>query len=142
MRTITLEEHFATPGFLDGPGLKLKEQALKFGRGKVHNLLEQICDLSDKRVAEMDAAHIDMQILSLTSPGAEQLEAAEAAAFARETNRVPRRCAEEPSDSFWGICHLAHGRPFGRRRRTLGNERLVITVSKEPSLTAMSGAVT
>jgi predicted TIM-barrel fold metal-dependent hydrolase len=34
----------------------------------------------------MDAACIDMQILSLTSPGAEQLEAAEASAFARETN--------------------------------------------------------
>jgi hypothetical protein len=27
MRTITLEEHFATPGFLDGPGRDLKEQA-------------------------------------------------------------------------------------------------------------------
>ena len=34
----------------------------------------------------MDAARIDMQILSLTSPGAEQLEAAEATAFARGTN--------------------------------------------------------
>jgi arsenic resistance protein ArsH len=31
MRTITLEEHFASPGFLDGPGRELKEQALKFG---------------------------------------------------------------------------------------------------------------
>jgi hypothetical protein len=85
VRTITLEEHFATPEFLDGPGRKLKERALKFG-GAAANLLEQICDVGDKRVAEMDAAQIDMQILSLTSPGAEQLEAAEAAAFARRTN--------------------------------------------------------
>jgi hypothetical protein len=30
MRTITLEEHFATPGFLDGPGRQLKDQALQF----------------------------------------------------------------------------------------------------------------
>jgi hypothetical protein len=85
VRTITLEEHFATPRFLDGPGLKLKGQALKFG-GAAARLLEQICDVGDKRVAEMDAAHIDMQILSLTSPGVEQLEAAEAVTFARETN--------------------------------------------------------
>jgi hypothetical protein len=85
VRTITLEEHFATPEFLDGPGRKLKERALKFG-GAAANLLEQICDVGDKRVAEMDAAQIDMQILSLTSPGAEQLEAAEAVAFARRTN--------------------------------------------------------
>jgi predicted TIM-barrel fold metal-dependent hydrolase len=85
MRTITLEEHFAGPGFFDGPGRGLKEQALKFG-GPAAKLLEQLCDLGDKRIAEMDSAHIDMQILSLTSPGAEQLEAAEASAFARETN--------------------------------------------------------
>ena len=31
MRTITLEEHFATPGFLDGPGRKLKERAERSG---------------------------------------------------------------------------------------------------------------
>ena len=85
MRTITLEEHFAGPGFLEGPGRGLKEQALKFG-GPAAKLLEQLCELGDKRIAEMDSAHIDMQVLSLTSPGAEQLDAAEAPAFARETN--------------------------------------------------------
>ena len=31
MRTITLEEHFATPGFLDGPGRDLMEQARQIG---------------------------------------------------------------------------------------------------------------
>ena len=34
----------------------------------------------------MDAAHIDMQVLSLTSPGTEQLEAAEVTVLARDTN--------------------------------------------------------
>jgi uncharacterized protein len=85
MRTITLEEHFASPGFLDGPGRALKAQALKFG-GLAAKLFEQLCDLDDQRIAEMDAAHIDMQILSLTSPGAEQLEPVEVTAFAREMN--------------------------------------------------------
>jgi uncharacterized protein len=85
MRTITLEEHFASPGFLDGPGRALKAQALKFG-GLAAKLFEQLCDLGDQRIAEMDAAHIDMQILSLTSPGAEQLEPVEVTAFAREMN--------------------------------------------------------
>jgi hypothetical protein len=27
MRTITLEEHYATPVFMDGPGRQIKEQA-------------------------------------------------------------------------------------------------------------------
>jgi hypothetical protein len=31
MRRITLEEHFATPAFLEGPGRKFKEQAESFG---------------------------------------------------------------------------------------------------------------
>jgi hypothetical protein len=85
VRTITLEEHFATPRFLDGPGQALKEQASKFG-GRANQLLAQLCELGDKRIEEMDAAQIDMQILSITSPGAEQLDAAETTVFARETN--------------------------------------------------------
>ena len=70
MRTITLEEHYATPAFLDGPGRKLKEQASRFG-GRAAELFDQLCDLGEKRIAEMDAAGIDMQVLSLTSPGTE-----------------------------------------------------------------------
>jgi len=85
MRTITLEEHYASQVFLEGPGRKLREQAESFG-GRAAKLFEQLCDLGDKRIAEMDAANIDVQVLSLTSPGTEQLEAAEAAALARESN--------------------------------------------------------
>ena len=43
MRTITLEEHFATPAFLKGPGRELKERA-KSG-GFVTGLVEALRDL-------------------------------------------------------------------------------------------------
>ncbi|MHC2331051.1 amidohydrolase family protein [Bradyrhizobium sp. USDA 4454] len=86
MRTITLEEHFATPGFLDGPGRELKEQARQAAGGRAERLMRDLCDLGDERIAQMDAAGIDMQVLSLTAPGVEQLEAAEATALARDTN--------------------------------------------------------
>ena len=69
VRTITLEEHFATPRFLDGAGRELKEQAEKFNNARATRLITQLCDLGDKRIAEMDAAGIDMQIVSLTAPG-------------------------------------------------------------------------
>ncbi len=85
MRTITLEEHFATPGFFDGPGRELKNRAEKVG-GRYANLIARLCDVGAKRLAEMDAAGIDMQVLSLTAPGVEQLDAAEAVAMAREAN--------------------------------------------------------
>jgi predicted TIM-barrel fold metal-dependent hydrolase len=85
MRTITLEEHFATPGFLDGPGRDLKEQARQVG-SHAERLMRDLCDLGEGRIAQMDAAGIDMQVVSLTAPGVEQLEAAEAAALTRDTN--------------------------------------------------------
>jgi uncharacterized protein len=110
VRTIALEEHFASPGFLDGPGRGLKERALRFG-GTAAKLLEQLCNLGDERMAEMDAAHIDMQIVSLTSPGAEQLEAAEAAAFARETNDYLADALRNHPTRFGGFATLPTADP-------------------------------
>ena len=85
MRTITLEEHFATPDFLNGPGQDLKEQARQVG-SRAERLMRDLCDMGEGRIAQMDAAGIDMQVVSLTAPGIEQLEAAEAVALARDTN--------------------------------------------------------
>jgi len=110
MRTITLEEHFATPGFLDGPGCELKERALQFGRPTV-KLLEQLCDVGEKRIAEMDAAGIDMQVLSLTSPGTEQLDASDATHFARDTNDFLADAVKEHPTRFAGLATLPAALP-------------------------------
>lgn len=83
MRTITLEEHYATPAFLDGPGREMKETPGHFGAG---DIVKKLLDIGDGRVKEMDAAGIDVQVLSLTYPGVQQLEAAKAVKLARETN--------------------------------------------------------
>jgi uncharacterized protein len=40
-------------------------------------ILEQLQDVGDGRIAETDAAGIDVQVLSLNSPGVEQAEVAE-----------------------------------------------------------------
>src|SRR5688572_22950584 len=85
MRTITLEEHFISPGFLARPGKDFIEQLRNQGpRGA--RIYEQLQDIGDKRIAEMDAAGIDMQVLSLNSPGVEQAEAAEQLSIAVESN--------------------------------------------------------
>jgi len=110
MRTITLEEHFASPGFLDGPGRELKERALRFGAA-AEKLLEQLGDVGEKRIAEMDAAGIDVQVLSLTSPGTEQLPAAEAMALARESNDFLAGAARKYPTRFAGFAALPTASP-------------------------------
>ena len=110
MRTIALEEHFATPGFLDGPGRKLKERAERSG-GALANLVSQLLDVGDGRVAAMDAAGIDVQALSLTAPGVEQLEVEEAKALAREANAVLAQAIRRHPTRFFGLATLPIGDP-------------------------------
>ena len=105
MRTIALEEHFASPGFLDGPGQELKAQALKFGAA-ASKLFEQLREVGQKRIAEMDAARIDVQVLSLTSPGTEQIEEDDAVALARESNDYLADAVKKNPDRFAGFAAL------------------------------------
>jgi predicted TIM-barrel fold metal-dependent hydrolase len=110
MRTITLEEHFATPRFLDGPGREFKEMARQFG-GRFAKRVEQLCDVGDGRLAEMDAAGIDVQVLSLTTPGTEQLEAADAMTVARETNDFLSDTVKKNPTRFAGLAALPTAAP-------------------------------
>ena len=49
-------------------------------------LIGELCDVGGGRIALMDEAGIDMQMVSLTAPGVEQMEAADAVAMVRDTN--------------------------------------------------------
>ena len=85
LRTITLEEHFVSPGFIAGPGRSFIERLRNRGASGA-KIFEQLQDVGDGRMAEMDAAGIDMQVLSLNSPGVEQVDVPEQVAIARESN--------------------------------------------------------
>ncbi|MFG2076488.1 amidohydrolase family protein [Nonomuraea maritima] len=112
MRTIALEEHYATPAFLDGPGRALTERAVATGRHPdVGALVGELCDLGEGRIAAMDAAGIDVQVLSLTSPGLEQLGADEAVTPARETNDVLARAVRSHPGRFAGFAALPTAAP-------------------------------
>jgi len=110
MRTIALEEHFATPAFLDGPDRWLKERAAEVG-GRFARLVADLLDMGDGRVAAMDAAKVDVQALSLTAPGVEQLEGDEAKAFARSTNDVIVEAIGRYPTRFFGLASLPIGDP-------------------------------
>jgi len=116
MRTITLEEHYATPAFMDGPGQQLKDQARA---AQAHpqvaagfaQLVDRLCDLGDRRIADMDAAGIDVQVLSLTSPGVEQLDATEAVALARAANDQLADAVGRHPSRFVGFAALPTAAP-------------------------------
>jgi len=110
MRTITLEEHFATPAFLDGPGRRLKEAA-KIPGSPVAGVPERLCDIGEGRIAEMDAADISMQVLSLTVPGVEQLEASDAIAMARNANDYLANAVRKHPSRFAGFATLPTAAP-------------------------------
>ncbi len=103
-RTITLEEHFATPAFLKGPGARVKETRPK-------ELLDQLCDLGERRIADMDAGGIDVQVLSLTAPGVEQLDATDAVKLARDTNEILAEAVKRHPSRFVGLATLATASP-------------------------------
>lgn len=105
MRTISLEEHFVTPAFMKGPGGEIEKKAKAVG-GAAAKLVEALSDIGPKRIADMDAAGIDIQVLSLTSPGVEQLDADEARSIARDANdRLFSAVSNHPS-RFAGFAAL------------------------------------
>jgi uncharacterized protein len=110
MRTIALEEHFATPAFLDGPHRDFKERAERAG-GRLAAVLARLADVGDGRVAAMDAAGVDMQALSLTAPGVEQLEGEEAKRIARDSNAFLSDAIRRHPTRFIGLAALPIGDP-------------------------------
>jgi len=85
MRIVSLEEHFVSPGFLAGPGKEFIEQIR--GRGaRGAQIYQQLQDVGTQRIANMDAAGVDVQVLSLNSPGLEQAPPSEQLSLATEAN--------------------------------------------------------
>ena len=99
-RTITIEEHFGTPAFHEGPGSHFKK------RGDAAQLLDRLCDLGDRRIADMDAAGIDVQVLSLVAPGVDQLDAAESIEMARNINNILADAVRRHPSRFAGFASL------------------------------------
>ena len=116
LRTITLEEHYVTPAFMEGPGRELGARARAAHAPAqtapiTAHLVEQLLDLDDLRLADMDAAGIDVQVLSLNSPGVEQLDPTAAAALARQANDYLAEAVRRHPNRFAGFAALPTAAP-------------------------------
>ncbi len=103
---IGLEEHFATRELqrLQAGG----DERLFSGGGRRPELL----DLGGGRIADMDEAGIDIQVLSAVTPGAQNLPGGEGVAFARKLNdRVAEEVVAVYPDRFRAFATLPLSEP-------------------------------
>jgi len=101
-RIIALEEHFWTPELI---ALRRSVEAVN------PKSVERLGDLGALRIAAMDAAGIDVQVLSEAEPGAQNLEPAQAVALARVSNDLLFETTKRHSGRFAGFATLPTSAP-------------------------------
>jgi predicted TIM-barrel fold metal-dependent hydrolase len=113
VKTITLEDHFATPMFQE-----------KFRRGNVfeaylaerggylgHDISAELLNLGDTRLAAMDATGIDVQVVSLTMPGCEGFDPETAIAMATDANDMLAEAIRAHPSRLAGFASLPTANP-------------------------------
>ncbi len=85
IRTIALEETYATPKFMQVQAEMMKSDPSEAPEGFA-KLIKQLIDVDKGRIDAMDQAGIDVQVLSLFSPGVEQMEASMAVEISKDAN--------------------------------------------------------
>lgn len=109
---IGIEEHWTTPELdaaLRGvPGDRRDPSLVLNDMGDIR---EQLLDLGAGRLAAMDAAGIDMQVLSLVPPGTGPLDPADAVAFSRDANDRAAEVVIRHPDRFRFLATLPTGDP-------------------------------
>src|SRR3954453_1792496 len=105
MKIIALEEHFIIPQEEHHlpPGAHKgndREKLLGF------DVVAELLNLGDSRLAAMDEAGIDLQVLSHTQPGCQALDAGTAVPVAREVNDLLYEAIQAHPHRFAGLAAL------------------------------------
>jgi 5-carboxyvanillate decarboxylase len=95
-------------------------------------ILERLPDLGERRLVDMDAAGVDRQVISLTSPGTQILPRSEAVAIAELANNRLAQAIRSHPDRFSGLTAVAPqdpehaAREIERGHRDLGLKGVII----------------
>ncbi|MBV9849278.1 MAG: amidohydrolase [Armatimonadetes bacterium] len=106
MKVITLEEHYTTPMYLEATKNLGPE-----GQAGGEEVARKQADLGDERLADMDAAGIDMQVLSLSGILLDALDPATATAVARDANDRAAQAVQDHPDRFAAFAALGVQEP-------------------------------
>jgi predicted TIM-barrel fold metal-dependent hydrolase len=113
MRIIAIEEHFITPMYRE------KVSANEFrnfylssrSRDMGHDIIAENLDLGTSRLAHMDAAGVDVQVLSFGSPGPQAFAADVAIPMARDANDRLFKAIQSHPTRFAGFAALPTADP-------------------------------
>ena len=109
MRLIAVEEHFLTREVRDAWAVAAADDPTSaFDQGELGTRLE---DLGEGRLALMDEAGVDLQVLSLTTPGLHNLAAETSVALARRTNDLIAATVAKRPDRFQGFAAIPTAAP-------------------------------
>lgn len=98
---------------------------------RARDLFERVQDLEARRLADMDAAGIDIQLLMLTSPGVQMFDAPTACALATSSNDQLADAIRRHPDRLAGLCAFAPQAPEQAAREI---ERSVNTLGLKGAL--------
>jgi predicted TIM-barrel fold metal-dependent hydrolase len=124
MKIVALEEHFATAEIItawQSVEPELRDLAVEMSTGNDKQAL--LLDLADQRILRMDQAGIDVQVLSVTTPGVQSLEPSRAVPLARAANDRMAETIRFRPDRFQGFATLPTSSPEDAAREL---ERAVV----------------
>lgn len=129
MRKIDTESHFYTKEYQDYLLARKEIPREEMYKGYVRlwyaenvwephgmEIEDKLLDLAEGRLKNMDKAGIDMQVLSLSTPGCEQFSAADGTKFSQKTNDALAKAVKKYPDRFIGMAALAPQNPVEAAR--------------------------
>jgi predicted TIM-barrel fold metal-dependent hydrolase len=112
VKLIGLEEHFVTREVVAAwRALDPEWQDLSLTASTQGDSARRLADLGDQRLAEMAKAGLDVQVLSLSTPGVQNLAPAEAVALQIAANDTLAEAVRAHPDCFQGLATLATPNP-------------------------------
>lgn len=117
MKLIGLEEHFVTPDVLSAwKALDPKYQDVALTHSDGGEIGRRLIDVGDERIGAMADTGFDVQVLSLTAPGVQNLEPTEAVALQTASNDFLAEKVRADPDRFQGFATLATPDPKAAAR--------------------------
>jgi predicted TIM-barrel fold metal-dependent hydrolase len=113
MRIIAIEEHFITPMYREKVSANEFRNFYLSNRSRAmgHDIIEENLDLGESRIAHMDEAGVDVQVLSFGSPGPQAFAAEVAIPMARDANDRLFEATKKYPDRFYGFAALPTADP-------------------------------